>query len=99
VERAAITEQIVRAVRRHMPLAHYRLFYFGSRAAGCATPRSDYDVGIQAGAPVPGEAIVKIEWDLDEIPILQKIDLVDFYNVSASFTKRAMQAIQVIDER
>ncbi len=94
-----VTEAIVRAVRRHLPFEHYRVFYFGSRATGCATLRSDYDVGIEAGEKVAGEVMVKIAWDLDEIPILQKIDLVDFYGVSESFAERAMKTIRVIHER
>jgi predicted nucleotidyltransferase len=98
-DRDTVTAAIVQAVRRHLPFRNYRVFYFGSRASGLATPQSDYDVGIEAGERIPGEVLVKIAWALDDLPILQKIDLVDFRDVSESFSKRAMRTIQVIYEQ
>ena len=45
--RETVTDLVLRAVKRRIPFRHYRVFYFGSRVAGGATARSDYDVGIE----------------------------------------------------
>jgi predicted nucleotidyltransferase len=38
-------------IRRHVPDPVYRVFVFGSWAAGSATERSDIDIGIERAAP------------------------------------------------
>ena len=91
--------EIVRAVRRHMGCPHYRVFLFGSRAAGKATPRSDIAVGLDAGGPIPLDILARIEEDLDGIPVLQKIDLVDFARVPDAFALHADSAVQTLYEQ
>ena len=94
-----LTIFIIDAIRKHIPFAHYRVFYFGSRVNGKSTPRSDFDVGIEAEQKIPLDLLARIEEMLDEIPILQKIDLVDFSRVSREFAFEARKAIEIIDER
>jgi predicted nucleotidyltransferase len=95
----SITDAIVRAVKRHAPFRHYRVFYFGSRAAGHATARSDFDVGLEADQTIPLEVIAKIREEVDTIPILQTIDLVDFAGVSEEFAREAKRAVRLIYEQ
>ncbi len=92
-------EEIVRAVRRHMNSPHYRVFLFGSRAAGTATPRSDIDVGLDAGGAVALDVLSRIEEDLDDIPVLQKIELVDFARVPDAFALHADSAAKTLYEQ
>ncbi len=95
----ALTRSIVESVKRHLSLRHFRIFYFGSRVRGTETPRSDYDVGVEADGKIPLAVLARIRDDLDEIPILQKIDLVDFASVSSEFSSQAKEVTHVIHEQ
>ena len=76
-------------VRRHLPHPAYRVFLFGSRAAGSARDRSDIDIGIEGHGPVPRDALAAIEEELEGAPTLYTIDVVDFARVSESFRQVA----------
>jgi predicted nucleotidyltransferase len=65
-------------VRRHLPDPAYQVFLFGSRAAGTAHDRSDIDIGIEGPVPVPREALAAIHEEIEEVPTLYSIDVVDF---------------------
>src|SRR6201987_4640446 len=45
------------AIRRHLRDPVYRIFLFGSRAAGSAAECSDIDIGIEGPVPVPRAAL------------------------------------------
>jgi predicted nucleotidyltransferase len=72
-------------VRRRVPDPAYRVFLFGSRAAGSAGERSDIDIGIEGPAPVPHVALAAIRDELDQAPTLYTIDTVDFTRVPEKF--------------
>jgi predicted nucleotidyltransferase len=78
-------------VRRHLPDPAYRVFLFGSRAAGTARDRSDIDIGIEGPAPVPRQALAAIEDELEEAPTLYTVEIVDFARVSESFRRVARE--------
>ena len=80
-------------VRRHLPDPAYRVFLFGSRAAGSAGERSDIDIGIEGPAPVPHSALAAIRDELDQAPTLYTIDIVDFTRVPEKFRRVAHQRI------
>ena len=80
-------------IRRHLPDPAYRVFLFGSRAAGSAAERSDIDIGIEGPAPVPHPALAAIHDELEEAPTLFTIDVVDFRRVPENFRKVAQQRI------
>ena len=80
-------------VRRHLPDPAYRVFLFGSRAAGTARDRSDIDIGIEGPAPVPRAALAAIQDEIEEAPTLYSIDIVDFRRLPAKFRQIARQRI------
>jgi predicted nucleotidyltransferase len=80
-------------IRRHVRDQAYRVFLFGSRAAGTAAERSDIDIGIEGPAPVPGPALAAIHDELDEAPTLYTIDVVDFARLPEKFRRIAQQRI------
>jgi len=80
-------------IRRHVPDPAYRVFLFGSRATGSAGERSDIDIGIEGPAPVPRAAIAAIHDELDEVPTLYTIEVVDFARVSEKFRRVAEHRI------
>ena len=80
-------------IRRHLPDASYRVFLFGSRAAGTAQPRSDIDIGIEGPAAVPQATLSAILEELEEAPTLYSIDVVDFRRLSEKFRRVARQRV------
>lgn len=91
--------EIIEIIKKWIKLPHYKVFVFGSRAAGSADERSDIDIGIGALEEIPGNIMVEIRAELSDLPILQKIDVVDFSSVSDNFKKVALQNIDVIYEQ
>ncbi|MDO8464596.1 MAG: nucleotidyltransferase domain-containing protein [Gallionella sp.] len=83
-------------VGRRLDLAKYRLFYFGSRVTNKGDDHSDIDVGVEGPAPVPAAILDGIKEDLVNLPVVYKIDLVDFASVSEDFKKVALASIEVI---
>lgn len=61
------------------------IFLFGSRAMGSNAEHSDYDFGVDAGDKIPLELMCKMKDELERLPTLYRIDLVDFQRVSAAF--------------
>lgn len=79
-----IAKTMADIVRKHAG-SGARVVLFGSRARCEANPRSDYDIGVDAGAPLPLATEERILAELDVLPVLQKIDLVDLRRASQAF--------------
>jgi uncharacterized protein len=69
----------------------YRLFLFGSRAAGIHDEKSDIDIGILSNTPITGKQMLTIQEKIERIPTLLKIDFVDFSSVGDEFKKIALK--------
>lgn len=76
-----------------------RVFLFGSRATGRGDPRSDIDLGIDLGHPIDPETLTRLREAFDEMPILQKVDVVDFASVDADFRRVALERTVLVFER
>lgn len=85
------------AVAKYLPLSQYHLFFFGSRARGNANLRSDIDIGIEGKRKIPAGIKLAIEDELENLPFLYKLDLVDFKRVSPTFKKEALKFIEKIN--
>lgn len=94
-----LVQSIVKAAKETVPLPHYRLFLFGSRVEGVGSDRSDYDLGIEAGKKIPLETLSDLREKIEEIPVLQKFDLVDFSRVAKGFSREAKKHIQILYEK
>ena len=90
---ADAAEFAAKVIRRHVPDPVYRVFLFGSRAAGSAAERSDIDIGIEGPAPVPRLALAVIHEELEEAPTLYSIDVVDFRRVPENFRRLAQRRV------
>lgn len=82
-----LKKEIKRIVSEHLDMRDHEVFFFGSRITGDSTERSDIDVGIEGPEPVPSAVMFKIQEEVDEIPTLYKIEVVDFKVVSDDFKK------------
>jgi predicted nucleotidyltransferase len=82
---------------RHLDLSQYRVFFFGSRVTGKGTDRSDIDIGIEGKEPVPAETMDAIQEDIENLPTLYKIEIVDFKRVTEKFYQVATQQREFIN--
>lgn len=71
-------------------------FFFGSRIAGTASPRSDLDVGIEGPEAPPAEIIRSIKSRCDALRTLYTIDIVDFSSASDDFKEIAKKYTEKI---
>jgi predicted nucleotidyltransferase len=72
----------------------YRAFIFGSQANKTELIRSDIDVGILADNAIPAKNFVRISNAIEDLPMLYKIDMVDFTQVGERFKTVAMQNVE-----
>lgn len=91
--RAMIAQTMQAAAPR---LGNHKVVLFGSRASGCAKPRSDFDIGVIGDEPLPLEDFYTIEDQLDALPTLYRIDWVDLNRVGERFRARALSVVEVI---
>lgn len=90
-----LKKEILDILGRYLDLTKYNVFFFGSRVPGRGTERSDIDVGIE-GPPIPTETWFDIQEEIENLPILYKIEIVDFRHVAAKFGDVARQHREVI---
>lgn len=93
-----LKKDIRRIVGASLDLNQYRVFFFGSRVSGKGDDRSDIDIGIEGPEEIPAETMNKIKEEIDELPLLYKIDVVDFKNVSLVFRDVALTQIELIKD-
>lgn len=91
-----LKNQIIKIVGKYLDLSKYRVFFFGSRVSGGGDERSDIDVGIDGPDSLPLRALSDIKDELDNLPVLYKIDVVDFKNISDQFRRVALEKIEEI---
>ena len=89
-----LKQEIFAILGRHLDLTEYRVFFFGSRVAGKGTERSDIDVGIEGKLPVPTGVMGDIQEEIETLPTLYKIDLVDFSRVTDTFRSVAKRHVE-----
>ncbi len=92
-----LKSQILEIAGRYLDLNRHKLFFFGSRTTGKGNDRSDIDLGILGQQPIPLTKMADIETDLENLPVLYKIEVVDFVRVSDKFKEVALQKIEPIN--
>lgn len=91
-----LKKELTEIIGRHLDLAKYKIFFFGSRVSGKGNDRSDIDVGIEGPNPVGYRVVSEIKEEIEKLPTLYKIDVVDFKEVTDKFRQVAMQKIEYI---
>lgn len=91
-----LKKELLDIIGRHLDLTLYRVFFFGSRVEGKGTDRSDIDVGIEGPEPVPFSMLFAIRDEVERIPTLYMIDVVDFRRASDDFREVALQHVEPI---
>lgn len=93
---AKFKKEIKNLIGKHIDLNKRQLVVFGSRVNGKASKWSDIDLGILGTEKIPSNIMGKIKDDLVEMPILYKIDVIDFANTSQEFKNIALQNYEQI---
>ncbi len=82
-------------VLKKVPLDHYAVFLFGSRAVGNAHQMSDIDIGFLGETDFPIMLKAEIEEDIEECIVPFHVDLIDFNQVDSNFREEALKKIIV----
>ncbi len=91
-----LKKEILKIVVKYFDTNEYRVFFFGSRVKGDNFSRSDIDIGIEGPKEISAIFKLEIEEELEKLPLLYKIDLVDFRGVSDKFKNMALRHIEII---
>lgn len=73
-----------------------RLLLFGSWAQGKALPQSDLDIAVQCKRALPFSKMVELRAELEKIPTLRSIDLVDLNAVDDRFKNNILKDAKVL---
>jgi predicted nucleotidyltransferase len=74
----------------------YHAFVFGSQANKMSLSRSDIDVGITSNDTITRLQLLNIYADIEELPMLYKIDLVNFKEVDDQFKSVALKNVEML---
>lgn len=77
VAQEEVLQELTRRVAQRLQGRRYKLYLFGSRAQGHASPRSDYDLALWADPPLDLATLARLREELEEVNILQRVDLVE----------------------
>ncbi|MEK7164094.1 MAG: nucleotidyltransferase domain-containing protein [Patescibacteria group bacterium] len=91
-----LKSEVKNLIGKYLNLDKHQLIIFGSRVNGKASKWSDIDLGILGPTEIPSNIMGNIKDDLEEMPILYKIDVVDFASVSQKFRNIALQSYEQI---
>ncbi len=87
----SIISATVKIVRAHLLSEDYKIFLFGSWAKGNALKTSDIDIGILGKEELPWDSMVNILNEIETIPTLRKIDVVDLTAKEKSFRDNVLR--------
>ena len=92
--RQQIIQWLKEAIAENLSGFAYKAFIFGSQANKTELKRSDIDVGIISDDEIPSNKFSKINEAIENLPMLFKVDLVNFKDVDRKFSSVAMQNVE-----
>ncbi len=84
-----LLREVVKIIRQHVPDGSYSILLFGSWATLESLPTSDIDVGILGRGLLDGVVMARIREQIDHLPTLRKIEVVDLWSVEDRFREKA----------
>lgn len=91
-----LKKEILTIISRHLDVSKYHVFFFGSRVVNKGTERSDIDIGIEGEFPVSAKTLFDVQEEVDNLPTLYKIEIVDFGRVPEKFREVALSHKELI---
>ena len=90
-------EQLIKEIiARFLNPREYKVFIFGSRVTGKASPFSDFDIGVMGKKPVSWKTLGLIEEALEDSDLPFTVDVVDFSQTSQKFQKSALSKTKTL---
>lgn len=90
MEKEIIIKEIVNIINKRLA-GNYKILLFGSWAKGDALETSDIDIGILGDKDAPQNLMAEIRQEIDNLPTLRKIDVVDLNLVEDNFKNSVLQ--------
>ena len=94
--RQQIISWIKEILNKNLTGISYSAFIFGSQANKASLSRSDIDIGIIAVDKITPHQLSEINGDIENLPMLYNIDLVDFNEVDAKFKSVALKNVEML---
>lgn len=94
MEKEEIISQTLKVVRRHLPGDEFKVLLFGSWAKGTAEATSDIDIGILGPRSVDDLLLMRIKKEIEGIPTLRRIDVVDLTKADERFREEVLSYAQ-----
>ena len=91
-----ILTRIVQVIRRYLPAESHRILLFGSWATLEASPTSDIDIAIEGATVLDSTVMSEIHEEIDKLPTLRKIQIIDIQQVHDRFRNRVLSQGQVL---
>lgn len=91
-----IIKEVYEIIRRRLS-DDYKVYLFGSWAKGDAYPTSDVDIGILGKEAVSWEIMQRIRGEVEAIPTLRRIDVVDLNAKETSFKDSILRTAILVD--
>lgn len=90
-----VLDSVKEIIHRYLG-SEVQIVLFGSRASGNSVSSSDYDIGLRAKEPIKPLTMARINSEIEELPILRKIDIVNLTEVTPRFYATAMEHARAI---
>ncbi len=81
-------------LKKNLSGLNYRAFIFGSQANLTELKRSDIDIGLIGNEPILPQHLAMINEEIENLPMLYKIDLINFNEVDDHFKTVALKNIE-----
>jgi uncharacterized protein len=91
-----ILDRVTGIIRYHLPEQSFRILLFGSWATLTAIPTSDIDVAILGDVPVDPLTMARIREEVEGLPTLRKVDVVDLWIVEERFRQSVMKRAEML---
>jgi|SRR3989339_605683 len=91
-----LKKEILAITGKYFDAKNCQIFFFGSRVSGKGNERSDIDIGIECKHAIPLDVMAKIKEEIENLPILYKVEIVDFKAVTPEFRAVALKKIEII---
>jgi predicted nucleotidyltransferase len=89
--RATEVAQEVARLARTILGHEVEVLWFGSWPRGRAQPRSDLDIAVSTGQPIPPDQLAALREAVGELPTLYDVDLVDLSAVGRRLKKEILR--------
>ena len=90
-----LTKKVLDIIIRNLSM-DYKVFLFGSWAKGNNRATSDLDIGILGKDKIDFPSFIKIKEEIDNLPTLRSIDLVDLNTISENFKNSILSNSKIL---